>query len=84
MSLGNIENNQEIEIKVFPNPVDNQVLNISFPNELRDSSLTAFNIRGQKVLEFLHIPNSINVSSLNEGLYFFFFSKEEGVNISKK
>ena len=84
LSLGTIENNQEIEIKLFPNPVDNQVLNISIPNDLKDSSLTAFNIRGQKVLEFQHIPNSLSVSSLNEGLYFFLFSNEEGLNISKK
>ena len=76
--------NQEIEIKVFPNSVNNQVLNISIPNDLKDSSLTAFNIRGQKVLEFQHIPNSLSVSSLNEGLYFFLFSNEEGLNISKK
>ena len=69
---------------MFPNPVDNQVLNISIPNELSDSSLTAFNIRGQKVLEFQNIPNSLDVSSLKKGLYFFLFSNKEGLNISKK
>ena len=84
MSLGANENNKEIGIKVFQNHVDNQVLNISIPNDLKDSSLTVFNIRGQKVLEFQHIPNSLSVSSLNEGLYFFLFSNEEGLNISKK
>ena len=83
LSLGTNENNKEIGIKVFPNPVDNQVLNISIPNELSDSSLTAFNIRGQKVLEFQNIPNSLDVSSLKKGLYFFLFSNKEGLNISK-
>ena len=84
LSLGTNENNKEIGIKVFPNPVDNQVLNISIPNELSDYSLTAFNIRGQKVLEFQYIPNSLDVSSLKKGLYFFLFSNKEGLNISKK
>ena len=84
LSLSSEKKNQKIVIKMFPNTVDNQVLNISIPNDLKDSSLTAFNIRGQKVLEFQHIPNSLSVSSLNEGLYFFLFSNEEGLNISKK
>jgi len=56
------------QVSVFPNPVNNGVLNIISPTKER-KEISLFNIRGRRVLKTITEENSINVSQLKTGLY---------------
>jgi hypothetical protein len=59
-----------LEIKVFPNPVSD-VLNIKMPLESGNTTLTIFDVIGNRVLEKAMSSNNdvINMSNLASGLY---------------
>ena len=56
------------QVSVFPNPVNNGVLNIISPTKER-KEISLFDIRGRRVLKTTTEENSINVSQLKTGLY---------------
>jgi hypothetical protein len=56
------------QISLYPNPVNNGVLNIISPTKER-KEISLFDIRGRMVLKTITEENSINVSQLKTGLY---------------
>lgn len=62
--------NYEIEknIKIFPNPANSQI-NISKPDNLTIIKTMIFDFSGKKVFE-CNFNSSINIESLNQGIYF--------------
>lgn len=68
------------EFKLYPNPVNN-VLNINSKEPL--ASVTAFDMLGRTVLKVNNVSDSINVSSLNKGVYILQLEAKNG-SISTK
>ena len=79
---GTVLSNEEFQIQnlsIFPNPVNNGILNIiSLTNELKEISV--FDVSGRMVLKTKTENNSIDVSQLKTGLYLLNIS----INGSKK
>jgi len=72
-----IENN----FSIFPNPAS-KTLFITSEN-LQIEQLSVFNPSGQKVMELNEITTEIDVSSLQNGIYFLKITSEEGTTIKK-
>ena len=66
--IGIQEMNFETNFFIFPNPCGNTVHVVSREGDLPDE-VVIYNQIGQKVLYIDHPSNSINVSTLNTGLY---------------
>ena len=67
------------QISLYPNPVNNGILNIISPsNELKEISV--FDVSGRMILKTKTENNSIDVSQLKTGLYLLNIS----INGSKK
>lgn len=66
-SLG-IENNLYSNIKLFPNPFSEN-LNIDFPNEYQIETISIFNSLGQEVFQTDNLKRSLNLKSLESGVY---------------
>ncbi len=56
-------------VQIYPNPVTN-VLNIQTTSDLGDKIVTVFNINGKRVLNEKLINNTLEVSTLQSGMYF--------------
>ncbi len=70
------------KVTIYPNPVSTK-LNISSKNTLIEN-ITVYSVLGEKVMELTAKGiNSIDVSSLSEGLYFLEINTPEGRNIQK-
>jgi len=57
------------DVSIYPNPVDD-VLTITTSLDLSEKIATVFDINGKRVLNQKLNSNSINVSTLNSGVYF--------------
>jgi hypothetical protein len=72
--------NPVVEVTVFPNPA---VTHINLPSEVHNANLIkVFNLKGQKVLESPG-KQEINVSDLDNGIYFLFIEKGGKIYRSK-
>ncbi|TVQ12944.1 MAG: T9SS C-terminal target domain-containing protein [Bacteroidetes bacterium] len=68
-----------IKTKVFPNPVRHNTLNIELPHNMTgDYEIRVFDASGRLVGNFAN-QNSINVSSLVNGMYFLQITTREGI-----
>jgi hypothetical protein len=66
---------------IYPNPIRNR-LNIQ-TNNLDVTSIEIFDIKGQKIIEKESPSENINLSSLNNGLYFIKFYTDTNILIRK-
>ena len=73
-----VAENLSASFEVYPNPMNNTLY---INGEVRD--VTIFNAVGQQVL-FVENANEIDVTDLNEGLYFVRFSDKNGNSVVKK
>ncbi|MFK5855716.1 MAG: T9SS type A sorting domain-containing protein [Bacteroidota bacterium] len=69
-------------IEVYPNPTSGQLRLIN-ENNIKLKEITIYNSSGQKVLQKNEVPNIMNLSSLDQGIYFIEFLTEKTV-IRKK
>lgn len=69
------------EIKIYPNPVSNQLFISSEKRSIK--TLSVFSTTGQMILEIEDASNSIDVSSLSKGMYFLEISSSEGKSVQK-
>jgi hypothetical protein len=67
LGTSSIEENDPEILELYPNPTNN-VLHFNDIKEIQ--SVTVYNINGQELISGELINNSLNVSQLNEGLYF--------------
>lgn len=63
-----VEESNSNKMIIHPNPA-NEVLNISYSNELDDPIYSVFDISGKRVLNAKLESNTINISKLNSGNY---------------
>lgn len=76
-----INDNLEEAITIYPNPVKNKVY-FSSKNEIK--SVTVFGLKGGKILTFNDINNnSIDLSTLNSGVYILKTETSEGIETKK-
>lgn len=76
--------NPEFKLKnitIFPNPTTNTLFITS--ENLQIEQLSVFNPSGQKVMELEEVTTEIDVSSLQNGIYFLKLTSEEGTIIKK-
>lgn len=66
----------DLDIKIFPNPTQD-ILNVSGFNADATSRMRITNIEGKVISEKPFTQNTINVSSLAEGLYFLSLTKND-------
>lgn len=75
-----------ISVSVYPNPANN-VVNINWANNSNDiASVVITDISGEKVLSTqvsMNANTSINIETLNSGLYFMNIASENGSNTQK-
>ena len=57
------------DVKVFPNPVKDKI-KLENPNQVNIDKVDVFDMTGKKVKSFSSFDNSINVESLEQGVYF--------------
>ncbi len=78
-----IQEYQQFNLKVFPNPVSN-TLNISnYINEIKNQAIEISNYLGQTVLN-TEFTNTIDVSKLPQGIYILNIKSKEGRNYYTK
>ena len=67
-----IQNNTKSNFLLSPNPA-NSIINVSFPNELKEAKISFFNAVGQIILEknISEQYNVLNIENLNSGIYFY-------------
>lgn len=74
------------EIVIYPNPAFS-ILNISNKNDFTNTNVKIFNTLGQEIkLDFINLDKnsmSVDVSSLNTGLYYLHFEKKSEVIVEK-
>ena len=73
--------NDELKIAVYPNPVTETLIITS--EGIPIEKIRVYSISGQIILAFENVQNSIDVSSLSEGLYFLEIFSSEGKSIQK-
>lgn len=78
--LLSIDELQQSEIKMFPNPAKDQ-LYIRLPIEIEINNITIFNDLGTLVKTIYN--NTINISNLSTGIYFIVINTNEGKTIKK-
>lgn len=66
LSVNDFENFNSIS--VYPNPVKDNLV-IENPNQIQIEKIEVFNMTGQKIKTFTTISDSINLESLNPGIY---------------
>jgi len=77
----NISNQNLVEFYIYPNPVSDQLFITS--ENLQIETIKIYSISGKEVMNFESNEESIDVSSLSEGLYFIEVSSLEGKSIQK-
>jgi hypothetical protein len=77
----NGEHENMIDIEIYPNPVANFMM--VYLKDKKMQSYTILNMTGQVVSEGLVKENTINVSSLNAGVYFIRFTSDKKVLMQK-
>lgn len=78
-----IENEVDLGIKLFPNPV-NENLTIENNSDNIFNSYIIFNSEGKQVLSNLEFENIINISALNRGVYSLELKNFDGKTIRKE
>ncbi|MFP4024147.1 MAG: T9SS type A sorting domain-containing protein [Thiohalospira sp.] len=83
-SIKQQDNKEPLEFTIFPNPAKNE-LNIKFPtfNIHQNSRYTIFDSYGRVFSDQRLDKNSINISHLNQGIYFIRISSAEGTTTKK-
>jgi len=80
-SLSVHENNLSSQISIYPNPVKNELF-IKL-NNLKVTKMSIFDYSGRLVKSINENVNSINVSDLQQGIYFLKVSTENGESIKR-
>jgi len=59
-------------LKIYPNPSSDESIFIEFGDLYSNAQVNIFNLEGQKLLTFkcIDLKNKINISTLNDGVYF--------------
>jgi uncharacterized delta-60 repeat protein len=67
-----IEENSQQQIRIFPNPAKGVVNYVFFTGEGNSANLTIFNTQGHIVKQEMvkQVQSEMNISSLNQGIYF--------------
>ena len=68
-AVASVNNNQIAGLKIYPNPVKDGILYIDTQANA-DKSVTIFDILGKQVVNVSTTANTVNVSSLKDGVYF--------------
>ena len=68
ITVASLENNTIAGFTMYPNPVNNGILNITTSQNL-DKNIQIFNILGKQVLTTTITNTTVNVSNLNAGIY---------------
>ena len=69
-------------LSLYPNPVSNGKVYITSKNDL-DKEIIIFDVLGKKVFES-KFENKINISNLNQGVYFITLISNENEKFTKK
>ena len=70
------------EFTVYPNPANNQIA-INLANGQKASKVIITNIQGQQLYEIFDTQNPIDISALNNGIYFVNITSENGTSTQK-
>ena len=81
-TLGILDTDLTIPIKIFPNPTKN-IINIDTSSLKSVNKITVLNITGQKILEVDKNVTYINVDKLQAGIYFILIQSENKKYITK-
>jgi hypothetical protein len=76
------QQNQAALLKVYPNPVQEQLYLEFIPNA-RITSIQLYDLQGKVVKSYHQKVNSISVNGLKNGIYFLKVISENGVNTEK-
>ena len=73
LAVANVENQDGLQINVYPNPVYNGTLNIDLTNNTQSLQLEVYNLLGQKVISQIleGDKNQISVANLPIGTYYY-------------
>ncbi len=87
LSVGTIEHNHQTVINFFPNPATSQIL-ISIDGYIGNMQLQVVNVHGQQVINQKlqlkgEVEYSMNITSLNPGVYRVILYNDAGVSIGK-
>jgi len=66
----------DLKINIYPNP-SYSVLNVDFDNQI-DAKFSMYNLLGQSILEYDFVPEKIDISKLNNGVYIIRISTSNG------
>lgn len=81
-ALSVADNNNNLDVLVYPNPVKN-ILNIQNPENLSFDKITITDLTGKKVLEQKTISNAVNVEKLQSGMYLLQITSEGKNSVTK-
>lgn len=80
------ENRKDLNVKVYPNPIDGGFLHIEINNDLVNTQLTLINSLGQAIIPEMSITSAgtlIDVTDLLPGIYFLTIKANQGVVVNK-
>uniref|UniRef100_UPI000933E3A1 T9SS type A sorting domain-containing protein n=1 Tax=Microcystis aeruginosa TaxID=1126 RepID=UPI000933E3A1 len=81
-NLLSTRSNEIAGLQIYPNPVNNGVVNIYTPSAA-EKTIQVFDILGKQVMQTITSQEQINVSSLNSGIYILSISQEGNISRSK-
>jgi hypothetical protein len=84
-SAAGVEDNENINLEIYPNPVSNGILNIS--TEEMINNVVVFNMIGQKVFvkgEIREFNSQINLEKLDKGIYILQINTIKGNTTSRR
>ena len=73
--LTGVDNHTTSNVKVYPNPSTGQF----YITEINNANIDIFNISGQKVAEYKNSNGKINLSNLNNGVYFLKINSDQNI-----
>lgn len=78
-----IDNVNDLYFKMYPNPLNDNYLNIVNKNSVTINELSIFTINGKKVVSIKNPKNTINLNGLKTGLYIVKLTSEKGIHHQK-
>ncbi|WP_109830900.1 T9SS type A sorting domain-containing protein [Reichenbachiella versicolor] len=63
---------QDLKMTIYPNPLDQDYIKVSFSNDIQSADIVIYNIKGQKVQFAKHtgLQSIMDLSNLETGIYF--------------
>lgn len=77
LSNSNFQENKDLSFTVYPNPAQNE-LNIN-SKEKTIESIQLFNVLGEKVLESNSSQSNVDLTNVQNGIYFLVIKTDEGI-----